>query len=120
MWGELWHHDGVNREQRNTLLRARDPYDYTYTEWIYGPTALTPEEEPPMCPVVPLDSVGGRAGPWSCRMEVSSELDGVAGERTRLREHDREETMVKQPMWIRLAAVLALVALLGFVLLQIL
>lgn len=57
-WGELWHHDGVKRLQRNALLRARDTYDYTCAEWIYGPTALTPEQEPAMYPVVPLDSVG--------------------------------------------------------------
>lgn len=57
-WGELWHHDGVKRLQRSTLLRARDPRDYTYTEWIYRPTALFPEQEPEMYPVVPLDSVG--------------------------------------------------------------
>lgn len=57
VWGELWHHDGIKRLQRNAILRARDTYDYTYAEWIYGPTALTPEEEPGMYPVVPLDSV---------------------------------------------------------------
>ena len=56
-WGELWHHDGDKRLQRNVLLRARDTYDYTYAEWIYGPTALTPEQEPAMYPVIPLDSV---------------------------------------------------------------
>jgi 2-polyprenyl-6-methoxyphenol hydroxylase-like FAD-dependent oxidoreductase len=56
-WGELWHHDGVKRLQRNAILRGRDTYDYTYTDWIYGPTALTPDDEPPMYPVVPLDSV---------------------------------------------------------------
>lgn len=38
-WGELWHLDGVARLQRNTLLRARDTYDYSFTDWIYGPTA---------------------------------------------------------------------------------
>lgn len=57
VWGELWHLDGTERLQRNAILRARDTYDYTYTEWIYGPTALLPEEEPDMYPVVPLDSV---------------------------------------------------------------
>ncbi len=56
-WGELWHHDGLKRLQRNAILRARDTRDYTYTEWIYGPTALTPEEEPEMYPVIPLGSV---------------------------------------------------------------
>ncbi|MGW0173302.1 FAD-dependent monooxygenase [Rhodococcus sp. NPDC003322] len=55
-WGELWHLDGVPREQRNLLLRDRDTHDYTYTDWIYGPTALFPEDEAPMYPIVPLAS----------------------------------------------------------------
>lgn len=49
-WGELWHVDGVKRLQRNAILRARDTYDYTFTEWIYGNTALLPEDESPMYP----------------------------------------------------------------------
>jgi 3-hydroxybenzoate 6-monooxygenase len=56
-WGELWHVDGIKRLQRNALLRARDVRDYTFVDWIYGPTALTPNEEPPMYPIIPLDSV---------------------------------------------------------------
>ncbi|MFJ3337897.1 FAD-dependent oxidoreductase [Streptomyces sp. NPDC086766] len=56
-WGELWHLDGVAREQRNVLLRARDTYDYSFVDWLYGPTALTPDEEPPMFTPVPLSSV---------------------------------------------------------------
>ncbi len=56
-WGELWHLDGVPRLQRNAILRARDTYDYAFTEWIYGPTALTPEQEPPLYETIPLDSV---------------------------------------------------------------
>lgn len=58
-WGELWHLDGIKREQRNVLLRARDTYDYSFTEWIYGPTALTPDQEPPLYTAIPLDSVTG-------------------------------------------------------------
>jgi 3-hydroxybenzoate 6-monooxygenase len=54
-WGELWHLDGEPRRQRNAILRARDTRDYTYTDWVYGPTALFPEDEPPMYPVVPLE-----------------------------------------------------------------
>ncbi|HEX4812819.1 MAG TPA: hypothetical protein VFV66_08710, partial [Nonomuraea sp.] len=57
VWGELWHVDGLKRLQRNAILRARDIYDYTFTEWIFGRTALTPDEEPELYPVVPLDSV---------------------------------------------------------------
>ena len=56
-WGELWHLDGLARRQRNTVLRGRDTYDYTYTDWIYGPTALTPDQEPPRYPMFPLSSV---------------------------------------------------------------
>jgi 3-hydroxybenzoate 6-monooxygenase len=56
-WGDLWHLDGERRLRRNTILRARDPRDYTFTDWIYGPTALVPGEEPPMYPVIPLSSV---------------------------------------------------------------
>lgn len=67
-WGELWHVDGLQRLQRNKLLRDRDTYDYTYTEWIYGPTALYPEDEPEMYPIVPLDSV-----------EIDAESQSVQG-----------------------------------------
>ncbi|NED75666.1 NAD(P)-binding protein [Streptomyces sp. SID9944] len=55
-WGELWHLDGPAREQRNALLRARDTYDYSFTDWLYGPTALTPDEEPEMFTPIPLAS----------------------------------------------------------------
>lgn len=56
-WGELWHLDGKRRLQRNAILRARDTYDYSFIDWIYGPTALTPDQEPPMFTPIPLDSV---------------------------------------------------------------
>jgi len=56
-WGALWHLDGIPRLQRNTLLRHRDTYDYTYTDWIFGPTALTPDREPAMYPTRALDTV---------------------------------------------------------------
>jgi salicylate hydroxylase len=49
-WGELWHHDGDKRLWRNGVLRGRDVHDYTYVDWLFGPTALTPEQEPPMFP----------------------------------------------------------------------
>ncbi|WP_370416594.1 FAD-dependent oxidoreductase [Streptomyces fradiae] len=55
-WGELWHVDGVAREQRNAIMRARDAYDYSFTDWVYGPTALTPDEEPEMFTPIPLSS----------------------------------------------------------------
>lgn len=47
-WGEFWHHDGAKREWRNSVLRARDVYDYSFVDWLYGPTAMTPDQIPPM------------------------------------------------------------------------
>ncbi|MYT74083.1 NAD(P)-binding protein [Streptomyces sp. SID8367] len=61
-WGELWHLDGTAREQRNVLLRARDTYDYAFVDWLYGPTALTPDEEPPMFTPIPPASAEPVAG----------------------------------------------------------
>lgn len=55
-WGELWHLDGIAREQRNVLLRARDTYDYSFVDWLYGPTALVPEDEPAMFEPIPLST----------------------------------------------------------------
>jgi salicylate hydroxylase len=56
-WGELWHLDGTKRLQRNALLRARDTYDYSFVDWLYERTALTPDQEPEMFRPIPLDSV---------------------------------------------------------------
>jgi salicylate hydroxylase len=48
-WGNFWHHrPGPYREWRNRVLRERDIYDYSFIDWLYGPTALTPEQEAPM------------------------------------------------------------------------
>ena len=47
-WGELWHLDGEDRVRRNALLRGRDTYDYSFVDWLYGPTAWTPAQEPAM------------------------------------------------------------------------
>ncbi|MBY8861901.1 FAD-dependent oxidoreductase [Nocardia sp. CA2R105] len=55
-WGELWHLDGIQRERRNVLLRARAVHDYSFIDWIYGPTALFPEDEPAMFEPIPLAS----------------------------------------------------------------
>jgi 3-hydroxybenzoate 6-monooxygenase len=54
-WGTLWHLDGEKRERRNAILRARDPRDYSFVDWLYGITALIPAEEPPMFQTIPLD-----------------------------------------------------------------
>lgn len=61
-WGELWHLDGRAREQRNVLLRARKVGDYSFTDWIYGPTALLPQDEPAMFAPIPLVSADQSAG----------------------------------------------------------
>ncbi|WP_179254603.1 FAD-dependent monooxygenase [Enemella evansiae] len=53
-WGQLWHLDGRERELRNEILRARDTYDYSMTDWLYGPTALFPDDEPPMFEKIPI------------------------------------------------------------------
>ncbi len=55
-WGTLWHLDGEKRERRNEILRARDPRDYRFVDWLYSITALTPAEEPPMFQVIPLNA----------------------------------------------------------------
>lgn len=49
-WGELWHVVGEKREWRNAILKSRDIHDYSYTDWLYTRTAMTPEEEMPMFP----------------------------------------------------------------------
>ncbi|TYB53010.1 FAD-dependent oxidoreductase [Nonomuraea sp. PA05] len=49
-WGGLWHHDGEKRLWRNEVLREREVHDYGYVDWLFGPTALTPDQEPPMFP----------------------------------------------------------------------
>ena len=62
VWGQLWHLDGQRREQRNILLRAREVRDYGFTDWLYGPTALTPDAEPAPYRPIPLDSVTATGG----------------------------------------------------------
>lgn len=47
-WGELWHHVGEQRLWRNEVMRSRDVRDYSFVDWLYGPTALTPDQEPAM------------------------------------------------------------------------
>ena len=56
-WGGLWHLDTNKREQRNAILRSRDTYDYSFVDWIFGPTALTPDQEPEPYQAIPLDPV---------------------------------------------------------------
>ncbi|WP_280436147.1 FAD-dependent oxidoreductase [Nocardia carnea] len=75
VWGELWHLDGRERAQRNVLLRARKTDDYSFTDWIYGPTALFPEDEPAMFEPIPLttaDPVAGAAAGWPTGASLDS------------------------------------------------
>lgn len=53
-WGELWHLDGTKRLRRNAILRARDTYDYSFVDWLYSTTALTPDQEPALFRPIPL------------------------------------------------------------------
>ena len=36
----------ARRRLRNEILRARDIHDYSFVDWLYSGTALTPDEEP--------------------------------------------------------------------------
>jgi len=58
-WGELWHLDGQRREHRNEILRARATGDYSFVDWLYGPTALTPAQEAEMFTAIPLSPPPG-------------------------------------------------------------
>lgn len=59
-WGVLWHLDGEERLARNEILRRRDVHDYSFVDWIYGPTALFPGDEPAMFTPIPLDAAHAR------------------------------------------------------------
>lgn len=56
-WGDLWHVGGIQRLQRNKIMRSIDPHDWAFTDWVWGPTALFPHEEPEMFTPIPLNSV---------------------------------------------------------------
>ncbi|MGH8828418.1 MAG: FAD-dependent oxidoreductase [Jiangellaceae bacterium] len=43
-WGDFWHVGGVEREERNKVLRARDIRDYEHVDWLYGPPVRVPED----------------------------------------------------------------------------
>lgn len=60
-WGELWHLDALAREQRNVVLRGRETRDYSFTDWVYGSTALTPAQEPDPYRAISLDEAAAVA-----------------------------------------------------------
>lgn len=51
LWGALWHHDGAARTWRNEAFQSRDPNDFRYLDWLFGPTALAPQDLPELYPV---------------------------------------------------------------------
>lgn len=56
-WGELWHLTGEDREWRNEVMRGREVGDYSFIDWLYGPTALHPTQEPEMFTAIPRGAV---------------------------------------------------------------
>ena len=53
----------TQRDRRNQILRARDPHDYSFTDWLYSTTALTPSQEPRMFTPIPLEAPTPAAAP---------------------------------------------------------
>lgn len=64
-WGDLWHLREPEASFRNALLEARDTYDYSFTDWLYKDTALTPHEEPEL--FTPLSIHDDPATAWQGR-----------------------------------------------------
>lgn len=56
MWGELWHLRDPGRLQRNAVFDSIDLHDWAFTDWVWGPTALFPQDEAPMFTPIPLGS----------------------------------------------------------------
>lgn len=54
VWGELWHLRDEERLARNAVFDELDPHEWAFTDWVWGPTALFPEEEPAMFTPIPL------------------------------------------------------------------
>ncbi|MFF9498017.1 hypothetical protein [Streptomyces flaveolus] len=50
----------------------RDTYDYAFVDWLYGPTALSPEDEPAMFSKIPLDSARVESEPVDVPLSLSS------------------------------------------------
>ncbi|WP_332306967.1 hypothetical protein [Saccharomonospora cyanea] len=87
-WGELWHLDGTARRQRNVILRSRAVDDYSFVDWLHGPTALAPEDLPPMfetrivalCPFGSVAPTFVTACSWRETDSVYSPFEPVADE----------------------------------------
>lgn len=57
VWGELWHLRGTERLQRNAVFESIDVHEWAFTDWVWGPTALFPQDEPDMFTAIPLEPV---------------------------------------------------------------
>ncbi|WP_082034676.1 FAD-dependent monooxygenase [Nigerium massiliense] len=53
--GELWHAEGRRRDRRNVVLPQIDLHSWAFTDWLWGPPALTPQQEAPPFQRVPLE-----------------------------------------------------------------
>jgi salicylate hydroxylase len=58
-WGKLWHLTDGDRLWRNDVMRERDVHDYSFVDWLYGSTALRPEDEPAMFEPLGREAVVG-------------------------------------------------------------
>ena len=54
VWGELWHLRDEERLARNAVFDGLDPHEWAFTDWVWGPTALFPEDEPAMYEPIPI------------------------------------------------------------------
>lgn len=54
VWGELWHLRDEERLARNAVFDDLDVHDWAFTDWVWGPTALFPEDEPAMYTPIPI------------------------------------------------------------------
>jgi hypothetical protein len=53
---------GLTKKETDAVFDSIDPHDWAFTDWVWGPTALVPGDEPPLYRPVPLDGAlpGGR------------------------------------------------------------
>lgn len=54
VWGELWHLRGEERLARNEVFDDLDVHEWKFTDWVWGPTALFPGDEPAMYQPIPI------------------------------------------------------------------
>ena len=60
-WGDFWRlTPGPKQAWRNQVLLDRGEHDYSFLDWLYGPTALTPRRNPAMFTPIWYDEVAAR------------------------------------------------------------